>query len=31
MLVEFLKSKYEDVAVEMGGEIGLIGMQVKME
>ncbi len=24
--VEFLKSKYEDVAVEMGNEIGLTGM-----
>ncbi len=29
--VEFLKSKYEDVTVEMGDEIGLIGMQVKMD
>ncbi len=29
--IEFLKAKYEDVAVEMGDEIGLIGMQVKMD
>ncbi len=29
--IEFLKSKYEDVTVEMGDEIGLIGMQVKMD
>jgi hypothetical protein len=29
--VEFLKSKYEDVTVEMGDEIGLFGMQVKMD
>ncbi len=29
--IEFLKSKNEDVAVEMGDEIGLIGMQVKMD
>jgi hypothetical protein len=26
-----LKAKYEDVAVEMGDEIGLIGMQAKMD
>jgi hypothetical protein len=29
--IEFLKAKYEDVSVEMGDEIGLIGMQVKMD
>ncbi len=29
--IDFLKAKYEDVAVEMGDEIGLIGMQVKMD
>jgi hypothetical protein len=29
--IEFLKGKYEDVAAEMGDEIGLIGMQVKMD
>ncbi len=29
--IEFLKAKYEHNSVEMGDEIGLIGMQVKME
>jgi hypothetical protein len=26
-----LKVKYDDISVEMGDEIGLIGMQVKMD
>ena len=29
--IKFLKAKYEDVSVEMGDEIGLIVMQVKMD
>jgi hypothetical protein len=29
--IEFFKAQYEDVAVEMGNEIEIIGMQVKMD